>query len=719
MITIIRKGDQAYNLREDGWELLNRDFYLIKQVHHDSCYYCLYIDENSFILYDSDDTKRKFFQVENRLTEDPNIATVFEEDVDHYSETTKTFVLHLKENDRVCLIKERSNNCVVDDGGYMCFRYVGPESENQDRSRPVQKCDGRWHYINCKGFLKYAWAEKGTYDFNDTEGLGPRFNDDFFSVKNFGTGLLKLAFYDRGKRRRVQYYPNEYKEIREFGRHYLLCKLPNNNLRSLYYKRTKQVITSFCEDPRQIEEGYLRLKSEDSQKWFLLRRRDAKIIENINWTSDKEIIVSGNYVFHGLNGCGWRIYSIKDGNEIYTGWQIIQITTDSRGRIHLRGNYGEQIGVELSIDGIEQAQSHFLESLSSRGKVRGRGNTDEPDAPEMHTQENQPAPLGSDAHNRVRNIDGEFGDLPDRIDFICKMDKVKKANVNHILCSRRPDGLSSGNNILFIDSTDFALYCCRYEFKSYRILWHKVGVRATQRLVELVSPNGFSKIDLIIHPDVDVIEQVERELSRKSQEKEELIKNNLIEREIERYNIVRAYLTSLKFDEESIQKALDILLPSAVGAIKPSESNCVEFTYDGQLYRLGTDNRNMCWCVSNPFERRRFIRKSDAVFVLIDRSEFVECHEDLGYDYIMRGEGKDERYDQDIEGQNANSDISRKQKRILLFKQETHKDVRNPLLYLFDEVEYVGHSFIREDGGFGRRVIEFHLKSLFRKRSKA
>jgi hypothetical protein len=158
-----------------------------------------------------------------------------------------------------------------------------------------------------------------------------------------------------------------------------------------------------------------------------------------------------------------------------------------------------------------------------------------------------------------------------------------------------------------------------------------------------------------------------------------------------------------KYPKEKIDKAVKVLLPDWKQPELVKEK--LDFSFNNEQFSLAPDE---VWMIANPFTQHRFLKKSDAVAVLLDNN-FVEYSDKDGVDYEMIGQGNNKREDQSYRAENANKAIKNKDRRVFLFKKINNGNV------FFDEVEYVGHEFVKENGVDSRNIIIFHLKSKFRK----
>ena len=725
MITIHKKDNGRYTiLNSQGEAIFYEDYYKIEPLNEDSFYYCLYSSPTTFVLYHK--TQERFIGSEGEKCSLLKYAAHFDK-MEDYSSETRTFVVRLWNDTDNLLMKD----CERIEGSH--FIFVGRECGDNDRSRPVQLLDRSHIFFNCKEF-KPAWNERYSYhDLDPNEVLGERFDDgSYFTVCEKNGKWHKLAFYDKNNRIRHT-FSEKYDEIEQYHKRYLICKIHGKDLFTIYNKtlflKNEVERVTFADRYFEIEDGLLRFKSLDLSHWVLFKTRGAKLIENINWTIDKYIEVIGDFIFHGTNTAGWKIYSLDDSEEIYTGWKNIKLTRRDN-TINVVVDTDNLLGYEftnIKNDDIEAACSQFIEKLSSEWSATVQ--EPQPIVPPT-TQECEPeisAASESIVHRAIKdNVelprkkenkaaegkqDIEFDSFPDRIDFVCILDHIKKSGPNHIMCNRKASSLATNDIILFIDEKDSSSYCCRYIHKSYSILWHSGSHSVDQKLIDALNSKEkkkvFHKIDLTSFDQSNVFSRVVEKLETHNEAAELTVDNE----EGKLYDETLKFLTEHGFEKEVVSNAMAVLMPNFTPNLAPQEKDdsSITFTFDDDSYTVQLDSQ---WTIDNPFKKRRFLRKSDFVFIWINQEVFKEYPHSDSYDYDMIGEGLNT--DQYFANNNSNGDIRDGKKRILLFKKIDVKSLSDPLFLFFDEVEYVNHEIVLQDDG--HEVIKFHLKSKLRKK---
>ena len=719
MITIHIKDNGRYTiLNSEGEDILYEDYYKIELLNNDSFYYCFYLNPSTFLLYHHG--RRLFLNQNGTSCATSRYAARFDE-IKDYSNETHTFVARLwNENEELLLL-----DCDRLSGRR--FIFVGRECNDNDRSRPVQLLDRSHIFFNCREF-KSAWKENYSYPFKDPNVVfGERFDDgSYFTLCKKNGQFHILACYNKTKRELHVFKGIKYDEIEQYHKRYLICKILGKDLFTIYdktlYIENEVKRVTFAGSYFEIKDGLLRFKSLELDHWVLFKTRGAKIIENNNWTTDKSIVVLDNYIFHGDNDTGWKIYSLDDSEEIYTGWRNIRLT-DSANNIKVVVDTNEQSGyVLVNTQDIEIAHSHFIEKLSSelpieKKEVQHIAPTVTVEKEYTNTNEGSldtpPSKYGVDTSEKIEhkatNIEKEieFDNLPERIDYVCIFDQIKKCNTDHLMCNRKASNLASNEIILFIDEKEKSSYCCKYIQKGFNILWHKSTLSVDQRLIDILNSKenkkAFHRVDLTNFDESNIFSKVGDKLEYPNESTNISVDNE----EHELYDKTFKFLTEHGFEKEIVLEAMGILMPNFTP--QEEDNSSITFTFGNDSYIVQLDSP---WMIDNPFRIRRFLRKSDSVFVWINQKVFKEYPNSDNYDYDMLGEGLDG--DQYF-ANNSNVDIKEGKKRILLFKKIDIESLNDPLLLFFDEVEYVDHDIIHQDDVDGREIIIFHLKSKFRK----
>lgn len=743
MATIYEKNNHRFTLLKSNGESIfldsNLDFYDIRRVNEDNedgFYYRLFINPSSFYLYHI--KKGRFLMHENGATcTISNHAARFNK-IENYSQNTKTFIAHLADSNSKCLIKDVESILVRG------FRYIGIESSHNNTngysySRPVQLHeqteDGRFKniFFDCEKF-DYAWKQEDSYKYEVSTHLGKQFNNGYFSIYNSSTKSYTLAYYkhDLQKNKYHKFSGIEYEKIIQYHKSYLICRIKNTELFNIYntrnYIENESERLTFVGDYSELRDGLLMFTSLDRSNWILFKTRykirlEDNIIENINWTIDKDLVVIDDFIFHGDNDKEWKIYSSDGQRQYYTGWNNIKIIkNNNKTRIFVDSN--EQTGHEVVniSEEVKTAEAHFFKR-SEISEAKHEEQKIEPNIKEKDDKKDDLTPTveisidkklpKSKSSSSTIMLEPEYDKLPSRIDYVTIFVETKRRN-NRIDCSRKKTQLKFGNIILFIDETKQSSYCCEFKYNSFQILWHKNNLKVNQSLIDTLykqeNKKAFHKIDLTDFNENNLYNKVEQKLNTNQ-------KNKIEDKELIKFTTITNFLKEQKFDGETVDKVMAILMPNFNPTDK-AESKAVRFTFNENDYILVKDQQ---WLVKdqqrntigNPFGNKRFLRKKDAIIVWVDGTVFNENPYSNDYDYEMYGEGNDAHEDQFFMN-NSNTEIRDGKKRILLFKKEMHKDINDPIFLFYDEVECIGYDYIHEDDVDSRKIINFHLKSKFR-----
>ena len=686
-----------YWLYDGGEPVVDSEFVKVNKLNDNSNYYCLWPNDKCFYLYH---INRGYIGGTSKYT--------FNE-IRHYSEITHSFAAYRSDVERAHLLFE--DGFMVSDA----FLEIGEECDDDYRSRPVKYTykEERWcFYETTKRDFPKVWPKEKGYKLSSDWSLSKRYPHSYYSLYH-QEGFYELAFYDENRNSDNKYccfdaYKNpnyQFSSISQCGK-YLVCKSKKN----LYFvfntkEKERYPLCSSIGEPI-LENG--RIIISNGKNWQIYKKR--RIVENYSWEESKKIMIRGQYVFcqNGYNDT-WRIYSVDTGLEVFTDWQNIHIDMCDNDDIRLFVDTPSILQLERRIEHIAKASEDWLKKIveysqigecsqithktSSQDVVFTNTKTEEyittPVEKELSAQEN---------FIPVSNIESE---VPDHVDYITAIDNVGVWGnpPSNIINDRKDNILTRGNIIYWYDKSSDVIHITQYKgHKKYKILFtHKL--EKPLECLDII-PKKFASMRLDGISISNIEEKIVTYWSKEETDKQDF-----------RLQKVNAFLIKLGFESEQIAKAIEVLAPDSVKAESLIEDEkYVSFTYkDKQQEKDYKLKPNDIWPIDFPFNRQKFLNKSDYIAVLIG-DNFNDSSYNEYADYEMIGQGKDKSFSQEFEHTPINKAIRDCSKRVLLFKNV------DGFLTFYDEVESIGYDLIPEDenDNQSRLLIKFYLRSLIR-----
>lgn len=687
-----------YWLYDGGVPFVDSGFVKINRLNDNSNYYCLWPNDKCFYLYHI--IRRGYIGGASKYT--------FNE-IRHYSEITHSFAAYRSDVKRVHLIFE---------DGFMtpdAFLEIGVECDDEYRSRPVKYTykEERWCFYKTTKRV-FAWPKDRGYKLSSDWSLAKCYPHSYYSLCH-RDGFYELAFCEKKTNGDNIYYsfnayknPNyQFSSISPCG-NYLVCKT-KKNLYFVFEPKEKEneryPLCSSISEPI-LENGLIIISNGET--WQIYKKK--RIVENYSWGIDKKIMIRGQYVFckNGYNDT-WKIYSVDTGWEVFTDWNNIHIDMCDNNDIRLFVDTPSILQLERRIEHIATASEDWLKKIveysqigecsqithktSSQDVVFTNTKTEEyittPVEKELSAQEN---------FIPVSNIESE---VPDHVDYITALDNVGVWGnpPSNIINDRKDNILTRGNIIYWYDKSSDVIHITQYKgHKKYKILFtHKL--EKPLECLDII-PKKFASMRLDGISISNIEEKIVTFWSKEETDKQDF-----------RLQKVNAFLIKLGFESEQITKAIEVLAPDSVKAESLIEDEkYVSFTYkDKQQEKDYKLKPNDIWPIDFPFNRQKFLNKSDYIAILIG-DNFNDCSYNEYADYEMIGQGKDKSFSQEFEHTPINKAIRDCSKRVLLFKNV------DGFLTFYDEVESIGYDLIPEDenDNQSRLLIKFYLRSLIR-----
>ena len=630
-----------------------------------------------FFLYNV--ARKKFM----RNTTIPSVADTFIS-VDFYSKSSKSFVAK-RSDENYCHI-------IYEDGAVesKTFSYAGEEFNNYRPVRGTGRNSNKWVFYNSLQ-RKVKWSIDNGYEFYNNESLDKEFSNNFFSIQSADRLYMKLGAYcalddDKNwqhyRKQTAKYCRYKFDSIQELRGKYLLCKLWR---RDEYLLFNEQLV----------------LREENVERAF---------IPVASWETQK-IITNDKYLFvQQKDGAYYQAFHLKDGTNVITPWQHINIDTTNGFRLTVEVDGGTY--VTKTMDEFINESSAFRSCMEEES-IRLAQKGFQPISNFLVTRGEVKAirPTLITAIDRaILNNEKIPDDLPTHIDYFAS---VSQPRITHnefwwLRCNRKTCDFKHGDTICWFITSDNAIAITEFQRNGFKLVYYHLLGSSNQfdkyrsikrcahiKLVDITSDN------LILGLTRALDERLHRDsITDKSRNEFVLLQTNIQQ--------IEDVLSRQGVNEELIKTVLSTVYPNYQEKIDEFHRNnsTVEFTYGKGRYKLSLGEK----CKVNLFQKshKRFLSSAGVIIGLVDDNTFAEAPEDCEYDYSLQGDGQDQHFSQHFE--KINKKIRDDEARVLLFKKD-----ENDGLFFFDEVKYFSHEIRpREMFKYGTTYILFHLVSQLR-----
>lgn len=662
--------------------MFSNTFVKTEKVSEDSNYYCLWIDQHSFYLYNG---KTEYFALKTNVISNAHLFSRIED----YSENTKSFVAYRSDENLAYIMYE---------DGYVAefaFRYVGKEYNGM---RPVMANSGKWAFYdvrNRKRHWFYGREKEFIYSFDRLEDrrknnsrLDRLFANNYFTICT--DNCCCYAHYNKDKHKFD--YSENMDSIECVSQNYLVGKLQNKNLYVLQKMGDAiEPIGYYMSRPRYVEEYHLYVAKTDDDCWCIVR--GSKEIRNYQWKNDC-FAFEGEYIFNKLSEqTSWRIYD-KNGHDVSFDWKNIRIYRDNGFYMLVDTEEGEN--QKKTIADIQERWNELIQKskqcYSNTPSINANNEPRQEEAPvikKKREKENVKVLSTVPVSNRVCE-----NRLPERIDYCTAIDNVRwskdfilRGNVVNRKCSH----LSKGEYICWLIKEGKAIAISEYiRPKTYKVCYYSECEAGIWERLKL--PSRFVRVNLDKPQDSILPKQLLEVLNGAKENRESILD--------EKRQKVRDWLKQEGFGQPQIDTAIETLFEK-YEFVKCEQTDLTKanFMFEDKNYSLSPDD---VWNITNVFKKRRFLIKTDIIVVLVDMQRAMDGR------YKLIGEGNDKRFDQDFVSP-TNRAIRDNSKRILLFR----RDERGQLLFC-DEVKCEGYSMIFQDEFSNRKLILFSLYSVLK-----
>ena len=449
MVEIKKNNDNSITFICDG-DILPCAFTKVDRVANFSNYYCLWINDKEFYLFN---TKNKKYALKTNIYKE---AKKFYK-IGHYSKLTGTFVAYRSDKDYAHILFEYG------DYEEYVFKYVG---EEHNGIRPVKGCNDKWAYYNVvkRNFL---------YDINsglqlsDEEVLAQFYNHDCYTIYKKGL-YYRFIYFDRDKHK--TFYSDKLEWYEETDGSKVIGKVFYKNIYALLNRKNPTLpIGYYTSKPRYVAERNI----------FIARKIDSFVIINNNkeicnyqWSEDN-FIFHQEYILNKVTGRGWKIYNLNDGKEICTNWSNIRYDAEKQCIIADTEGGKNQIISQSDIEYFskllfEKSKSYFD---SANSEIIQQTSNEKHDDVANITPRNEKKEV-------TLNV-SQYKELPSSIDFIAFVEHIKISQDGYVLSSRAHKMLSVNNHICWIVQDKHIVIISRFlNTKSHKIIYYQEGIES-------------------------------------------------------------------------------------------------------------------------------------------------------------------------------------------------------------------------------------------------
>lgn len=450
MVEIIKNTNNTLTFVCDGY-ILPCNLLKVEKVADNSNYYCLWINEKEFYLFNVQN-KKHALKINTYTT-----AKKFCK-IEFYSNDSKTFVAYRSDKDYAYILFENG------DYENIVFKYVGNEYNG---IRPVKVHNDRWGYYNVfkRGFLYDI--SKGMF-LEENEELVQCYNTNCYSIYKKGL-YYRFVLFDTNTHK--TYYSDKIEYLEEtYDNNKIIGKIYGKNIYTLLNKKNPTLpIGYYTSKPRYIaEKNCFTAKRINS---FVVISNN-KEISNCQWIEDT-FVFNNSYILNRTTTGIWKLYRFSDGSEICTDWTNIRFDSDlecivadtDKGKNQIVGNSDIE---KFSKILLEKSKSCF-EYITPK-VIQQKEN-------EIIVEVTNTKPQSVNKSD-IPNVN-RYNELPSNIDFIAFIEHIKISQDGYVLSSRAHKMLSVNNHICWIIQDKHIVIISRFlNTKSHKIIYYQEGVES-------------------------------------------------------------------------------------------------------------------------------------------------------------------------------------------------------------------------------------------------
>lgn len=313
MVEIIRNTNGTFTFVCNNIQLPGA-FLKVEKVAEESNHYCLWLNQQEFLLYNS---KKNKYAPETSSYQD---AKRFSK-VEFYSIDFGSFVAYRSDIGYAYLLYE--------DGRFerKLFQFVGQEKGG---IRPLKVSNGIWRYYddNQRKFL-----------YDTTKGLELKEHEELvhsflltperrsYTIYSKNEKYYRIILFDTIK------HQTSYSELMEYFEEskdaQIIGKLCNKNVYALFDLKGNKPLNAigyYTNKPRYVAEKNIFI-ARDIESYAIISNRSK--IGNYQWSEDN-FIFHNDYILNKSGNGSWKLYSLKDGKEIYNNWRNIRFDSEQQ-----------------------------------------------------------------------------------------------------------------------------------------------------------------------------------------------------------------------------------------------------------------------------------------------------------------------------------------------------------------------------------------------------
>ena len=494
MVEIIKNANDTITFVCDGY-ILPCSLVKVEKVADNSNYYCLWVNEKEFYLFNVEN-KKHALKINTYTT-----AFKFCK-IEFYSNNSKSFIAYRSDKNYAYILFENG------DYEKNVFKYVGNEYNG---IRPVKAHNDKWGYYNVfkKNFIYDI--NKGMFLEEDEE-LVQCYNTNCYTIYKKGL-YYRFVLFDTNAHK--TYYSDKIEHLEETDDdNKIIGKIYGKTIYTLLNKKNPTLpIGYYTSKPRYIAEKNCFIAKKINSFVVISNNKE---ISNCQWVEDA-FIFHDNYILNRTTTGIWKLYRFSNGSEICTDWTNIRFDSEciiadtEKGKNQKVGNSDidkfSQLLIEKSKSCFECLETKVIQANSNETERQSeRQNEHQSEHIDNIRVEDKDKDNGKDKDFVPNNY--LYNELPQFIDYLAFTEHVKISENGYIQTSRVHKVLSANNYICWIIYDKHAVAISKFlNTKVHKVVYYKENVDPGI-FNEKLSLKNFIKISIATNKEETLFEEL-------------------------------------------------------------------------------------------------------------------------------------------------------------------------------------------------------------------
>lgn len=693
----------------------------IEKLLDTGMYYRIWVDESYFYLFHK--VNKQFALKSNSIEK----AHKFFKTED-YSEISNSFIAYRYSNSYVHIIY---------DDGYIeekTFKFVG---EEHNGIRAVKTINDRWFFYDTIKRRINNLTGKNGYILKRGFCLSEIIGNNVFTIKN-SYGSLSLVF--NIPKREPIFFNGYFEEFYEAPEGTIVGKLYGKEVFCIIkYWKTPDVVGYYNTCPKYMQEHNL-FVARKGNSWCVVKGK--KEIQNSQWKESYFCFLDGYILNKENESSSWNLYSSETGHLIPNNWKNIRLDITENEEVGIIVDTPDTVNKKIKIIDIAKESNNIIQSISNDFKSviykEASINNTENFQEEQHSTKEEPIvslsvvknteekPATCSTSNNKKDNSSEILEIPKSIDYYLFVKKVvihEGFITNRINCKE----LEDNSCIAWIVLDSEKLILTEY----HRLSIHKVIYKTNKDINKLSKYANKHRVNHPYKTDVSISKQkneiinLSKTLTSLQKLFEKYTYTSLTINDDAVHNIDRVELQNkVKTDDTCILEGTETIanntkieeLNLTNEDILTANNETLNTKHDVAKVELPVRESEITLDLGDVikdshklFTRRRYIKSGNNIYILFHPEEDRICSSQEDCDYLIKGEGKDPRFDQNF-GQNSNgmlrASIGDSNCRCFIFKRNKDNNI-----VLLDRVKCVDCTYETEKDT-NRLIIIFKMVSL-------